>query len=152
MKTLLTIPLFLLSTCLFSNELSWVDEQVEAIKPPRSGMSKQSLNRINDPFIFLKKNIKDEKGKKKASATRVASTNKNTAQKVRIKKQKQVLTLSAILNNSAMINEKWYKKGDTVNGYKLQEVHSKSVLLTKKKKKLLLSTRSISKNLKFNSK
>ena len=47
---------------LSSNELSWVDTQVEAIKPPRKGMSDSNIANIRSPFIFL-----NGKSKKKYS-------------------------------------------------------------------------------------
>jgi len=144
MKKVLIISTFFLTSSLFSNELAWVDEQVEAIKPARTGMSSRALSRINDPFIFLKKASKSKSTSKKSTTS--------TASKKTIKKTKQVLTVSLIMNNSAMINNKWYKRGDKVNGYEVTEVTLKSVLLTKNKKQLLLSTKSSSKNLKFNNK
>jgi len=62
------------------------------------------------------------------------------------------LLLEAILNKSALINGKWYKEGEKVYGYKLEKVKLKSILLTRGKKQLLLSTMSKSNNLKFNNK
>ena len=38
---------------LFGNELSWVDEQVAAIKPPREGISNKEISKLKDPFIFF---------------------------------------------------------------------------------------------------
>jgi len=145
MKKLLTILTFLLSSSLFCNELAWVDEQVKAIKPARDGMNSRALLGINDPFVFLKKVQKDKKLSKKT----VKSTIKQSNSIKNVRMGKKVLTLSLILNNSAMINDIWYKKGDSVNGYKITEVSTNSVILTKKKKQLLLSTRNSSKNLKF---
>ena len=146
MKKLLIIASIFLSSSLFCNELAWVNEQVEAIKPARKGMSLRTLASTEDPFVFLKK-VKTEK---KASAP--SRTTTSAASKQSTKKSKQRLTLSLIMNNRAMINNTWYKKGDTVNGYKVKEIDFKSVLLTKKKKKLLLSTKSSNTNLKFNNK
>jgi len=145
MKTLLIISTIFLGTSLLSNDLSWVDEQVEAIKPPRSGMNSKSLYGIKNPFVFLEKKTKKDKKSKSA----VKDTTSNFAKKV---VKKKPLTLSLILNSSVLINDAWYKQGDKVDGYTVKEITPKSVLLTKKKKQLLLSTRSNSKNLKFNNK
>ena len=147
MKTLLMLLVILLSSIIYANELSWVNEQVEAIKPSRVGMSSQSLATIRDPFIFLKKNSSEDK--KPSTTTLVHSSRIQT---VKPHVQKQLLTLSLIVNNSAMINQKWYQKGDKINGYIIDEIHPASVLLSKSKKQLLLSTRSKSTNLKFNNK
>jgi hypothetical protein len=145
MKKLLAMSILLLSTSLFSNELLWVDEQVEAIKPPRKGMNISSLSAIKDPFVFLKKEEKKETSSPLNNGLVTIPTKS-------VKKSPKVLTLSLILNNSAMINNVWYKKGDKVSGYNVAHIDAKTVLLTKKKKQLLLSTKSSNKNLKFNNK
>lgn len=145
MKRLIIIPTVLLSTLLFSNELAWVDEQIEAIKPPRDGMSSVKLSKIKSPFIFLKKS--EEK-----KLMGPPSKGKTLPSVMKVQKRKQILTLSLILNNKAMINDIWYKKGDKINGYTITELNSKSVLLQKNQKQLLLSTKSNSKNLKFKNK
>ncbi len=56
MKNLYSLLILLIATQLFSNELTWVDEQVEAIKPARIGVSQKEISKIKDPFIFLHKN------------------------------------------------------------------------------------------------
>jgi hypothetical protein len=145
MKKLLIISSVFLSSSLFCNELAWVDEQVEAIKPARTGMSSKALAGTYNPFIFLKK-------KAEANKTTISKKITSSTTTKSVKTRKQVLTLSLIMNNSAKINDGWYKTGDKINGYKVKRIDSKSVLLTKKKKQLLLSTRSSSKNLKFNNK
>ena len=152
MKTFLIAMIVLLTTNLSSNELAWVDEQVEAIKPPRTGMKNRELSRLKDPFIFLKKN---KTGVSKSKSTAKASTPNRIATSSgmkRVVKKKKTLSVTMLLNSSAMINEKWYRVGDTVNGYKVTKIDATSVLLTKKSKKLLLSTNSKSKNLNFNNK
>jgi len=152
MKTIIITLSILISTSLLADELSWVDEQVQAIKPPRTGMKSSDLSKLKDPFIFLRKNrgeenektaaIKTSKSEKKlAKATVVQPKKSNTVNKI--------LSLSVIMNNSAMISGDWYKIGDLVNGYKVSEVTNNSVLLRKNKKELLLSTKSISKQLNF---
>lgn len=145
MKKLFIISLILLSNSLFANELLWVDEQVEAIKPPRKGMDTQALASLQDPFVFL------QKEEKKAIPSPL-NNGLVTVPIKSVKKSPKVLTLSVILNNSAMINDVWYKKGDKVNGYQVSQISTKTVLLTNKKKQLLLTTKSSSKNLKFNNK
>ena len=144
MKTLYIALLFLLAQHLYANELTWVDEQVEAIKPPRIGISEKEIDKIKDPFIFLvKEEDKVEKSTKKSSKKahkRVHFVKKHYSKK---------LHLEAILNKSALINQRWYKEGQWVYGYKLVKVNRTSVVLQKQNKKLLLSTVSRSKNLKF---
>ncbi len=148
MKTLYIVLLLVLTNLLYADELTWVDEQVEAIKPPRIGISEKQIAQLKDPFIFL---IKKE-------TTHSKVKNNNSAKKVirrshYVKKHySKKLHLDAVLNKSAMINNRWYKEGQRVYGYKLVKVQRTSVVLKKHNKKLLLSTVSKSKNLKFHNK
>ncbi len=146
MKKLILISILLVATNMLANELSWVDEQVEAIKPPREGVSNKDISKLKDPFIFLHP---------KKATKRVRSPYRRYSKS---SSKKQVLThsskisLDAILNKSALINGKWYQEGEKVYGYKLEKVNPQSILLTRGKKQTLLSTETKSKNLKFNNK
>jgi len=149
MKTAILSLSLLLSTLLMSNELSWVDEQIQAIKPPRSGLKSKAISRIKDPFIFLAKNRGKEEKKSKTKLK--VSSSKESVTAISHKKQtvKKVLSLGAIMNNSVMISGEWYKLGDMINGYTIRKLTYNTVLLTKNKKQLLLSTKSRSKTIKF---
>ena len=148
MKNLLFL---IISLSLFANELQWVDEQIEAIKPSRSGIDKKSIEDLQDPFIFLLK-TKEEKLNKTASSTsknniapiRSVSSTNNT-----ITKKETSFSLDAIINNSALINGKWYNLNSKVGSYTLTNVDKTSVVLSYKSKELLLTTQSKSKNIKF---
>ncbi len=145
MKNLYLLLTLLIATQLFSNELAWVDEQVEAIKPARVGISDKDISKIKNPFIFLHKNDDSKlSGAKKGISP--------ASYKKVVKRRTLHFRLEAILNKSAMINGKWYKQGSYVHGYKLVKVDRKSVLLIRKNKKLLLSTISRSKKIKINNK
>lgn len=149
MKTaILSLSLFL-STILMSNELSWVDEQVQAIKPPRSGLKSKAILRIQSPFIFLVKNRGKEEKKAK---TKLATASIKKSDTVISQKRQTVakkLSLGAIMNNSVMLSGKWYNVGDIINGYTIRKLTYNTVLLTKNKKRLLLSTKSRSTTIKF---
>jgi len=164
MKTLvLTLSVsILLSSSLLANELSWVDEQVQAIKPTRSGMSSRSLLLITSPFVFLEKNktIKSEKllpgtsrpivsAKRQSQSTKTSSIQNNINTQNNVRVVNKLLSLGMIMNNSVLINGEWYKVGESVSGYKIRKINYNSVLLIKNSKKLLLSTKSDSKKLKF---
>lgn len=151
MKTLLTLTLLLLSINLVANELKWVDEQIEAIKPPRSGISKVKIDTVKSPFIFLNK--KEDKSKAKAnSKKRVSSTSSSKTRKNKTYKRSKRLIVTAIINNSALINKKWYNLNDKVGKYTLTSISRTDVILSYKKKKLLLSTNIKNSNLKFKNK
>ncbi len=148
-KIFLALSVFL-STVILSSELSWVDKQVDAIQPPRSGMKASDLKRIKKPFIFLEKN-RTTVSKENPKVQLQASTKQNSLviKKQKIKTVSKVLVLSLLMNNSAMIGREWYKLGDKVNGFEIIEINRNSILLRKQKKKLLLSTNSNTKKLKF---
>ncbi len=148
MKNLLMIiPLFISLNLFAENELKWVDEQIQAIKPPRSGISKSSVNATENPFIFLNR-IKS-KEKRKTTYTRKVNKAQKKSNSAQVYKKNITLRLSAIMNNSALINGRWYKIKDKVGQYTLMEITRKNVLLTYKTKKLLLSTNSKNRSLKF---
>ncbi len=154
MKTILIIVVTVfLSNALYATELSWVDEQIEAIKPPRKSVK---LRGIRDPFIFLKKNKSAKKVSSASKTRRAPSKSSKTTSKVRgkttIKVKINAFELSTIMNSSAMINGSWYKKNAKVRGYTVVEVAKTSVTLKKGDKKLILSTNSKNPNLKFKNK
>ncbi len=149
MKNLLTALILVFSSItLIANELEWVDEQIEAIKPPRSGISSSKINTVGDPFIFLKQK------KDKIKKSKIASKSKYTLKKPspnsnKVTKKSTVLVLDAIINKSALINGKWYKLKDKVGKYTLSSVDRTDIILSYKKKRLFLTTNSKNKNLKF---
>ncbi|MDF1878692.1 hypothetical protein JHD46_03455 [Sulfurimonas sp. SAG-AH-194-C20] len=148
-KIVLGLSIFL-SSLLYANELSWVDQQVNAIKPPRIGMKVSYINKIQDPFVFLEKNgtIQKETPKKSLSSVK-KKENTLVLKKQKTKIVNKILVLSVVMNHSAMISGEWYKIGDAVNGFVISEINPSSVLLRKNKKQLLLSTKSNTNKLKF---
>lgn len=145
MKTLTILFVMTFAIQSFGNELQWVDDQINAIKPPRAGISKARINAIKSPFITLKTSSKKGISKKTKNTTSTPSK-KNT-----VKKQSTVLNLQAIINQSALVNGKWYKLNDKIGKYTLHTVNRKNVILLYKKKELLLSTAKKTRNLKFKS-
>jgi len=144
-----TFALIVTATCLFSNdsELAWVDEQIEAIKPPRIGLSIKEINQLKDPFILLV----EKKADKKTTAEKAKKHSKYNYKK-KIHRRSYRFSLEAVMNKSALINGKWYKEGSYIHGYKIAKVDWNRVVLTKGSKKITLSTISQKKNLKFNKK
>ncbi len=165
MKKYIVIPLVLAAslTTLSSNELSWVDEQVNAIKPPRKGVSNYNIAILSDPFIFLEKNRSKKEDEENTKTVRTKTTSSRSvassaSKRVykrsshRVSRSKKGFTLEAIMNMSALINGKWYKLNDKVKSYKLASITKTSIVLTRKSKKIVLSTHTKNKNLKFKSK
>ncbi|MCF6330201.1 MAG: hypothetical protein L3I99_01475 [Sulfurimonas sp.] len=140
----LTLSLILLTSLLSSNDLVWIDEQIDAIKPPRSGEHNSKISRISDPFIFLEKN--GYKPIKKISKKTDLKKNDSNIKSVF---SSSLLRLSMIMNGSALINNKWYKVDDWVKKYKIIEISNSSVTLRRNSKTKVISTASKNDNLKF---
>jgi hypothetical protein len=158
MKTTLIalLALFLSITLYGASELEWVDEQIEAIKPPRKGV--EILN-IEDPFVFLQKNKSDKKDGAVASTLQIAlSSSKpvcvdsNTSKAQKSDSKKESLSLSTIINSSAMIDGSWYKVSDKVSSYTVVNISKTTVTLKKGDKELILSTYNKTPTLKFKNK
>lgn len=158
MKTLL-LSSILLATFTYANELkselAWVDKQVEAIKPPREGIHNAKLSALHTPFIFLKKNRIEDKDKDQKSikqktnfipkSSAVASQDTKSTQEAPKKK----LQVDAIINQSILVNGKWYKIDDKVDGYTIKSIGFSSATLERNKKELVLTTNSQNPNIKF---
>ena len=146
----LTLFLMLLTSLLVANDLSWVDEQVDAIKPPRSGERNSNINKISDPFIFLKKNGYDANKKNTKKSVKPNKTRSLTGDStIKPVFSNSMFRLAMIINNSALINSKWYKVGDWINKYKIIKISKSSVTLKQNSIIKVISTVTKNNNLKF---
>jgi len=143
-----TTLLITLSCLLFAGDkavnLSWVDQQIDAIKPPRKGVSYRAISLLRDPFIFLEKNRSKKRDKntavKKALPSVIPSSSNACAVAPKKSTHTKGLKLMAVINNSALINEKWYKVGEHVGSYKIVKVTLDEVTLKSPSKSLTLTT------------
>lgn len=157
MKTFYIIGTMLIVLNLHSNELEWVDKQIDAIKPSREGLIHSTIISLKDPIIFLEKNKSETTTKEKVksavslnSRTSSSSTNSIIPPSTTKKRVfKTGLVLEAVINNSALISGKWYRLDDSVKSYKLSKVERTSVVLTRNGKTKRLSTRTKNNTLKF---
>ncbi|WP_324170798.1 hypothetical protein [Sulfurimonas sp.] len=144
---LILITLSIYST-LSSNELSWVDKQVEAIKPPRKGMKNKALTKIHSPFIYL--NAKKYTRKRTSTYNKSAKVYTTSTKSLHSRKKlPKKLVLSAVINKSALINGEWYNLNDVLYGYKLSSIKRTVIILSRGERKITLSTRDTKQNLKF---
>lgn len=151
MKKIYILFLIIFSTQLFSNELDWVNEQIEAIKPARKGINNSNISVLKDPFVFIKEKLKDDDKKdleSKKQDSKIVKTESNKL-KVSPKLKKKTYILKAVINKSALINNTWYKVNSKIDKYKLSKIEPTSVLLIKGKTKLVLTTKSKNSNIKF---
>lgn len=143
------ITMVILSNILFANsELSWVDEQIDSIKPPRKS---PVIASISDPFIFLDSNKSIKKDTLHTTDTSGLKTTKPKDENATVP---EVYNLSAIINKKAMINDNWYKKDDKINKYIVLDITKTSVTLqdTKDKKKELVLHTTTQNSIKFKNK
>lgn len=150
MKTIYLLIL-LVFTNAYSNELQWVDEQIQAIKPPRAGIAVTEVQTLQNPF---------QKYTAQTLKTKVVKLNKTKPLKGAVASQKtnaaatfarpSGLNISTIINKAARINNKWYKQNDKVGRYKLIEVNKHDVILSYNGNKYLLSLLTKNKKIKIN--
>ena len=146
------IIIFAISSIFCADELQWVDQQINAIKPPRKGVDSAIISKIKNPFIKLN----NQQIKKKTKTTKTIKIYKPPPKKIykiktKTKKTNRYnLNLAAILNNTALINGKWYKIGTKVSGFTLKEINQNYVILVDGKRVLVLSTDTKNTTLKFN--
>lgn len=152
MKTIFILALFVFGVFAkeTNNELVWVDEQVKEIKKNRKGVPNKKIVTLKDPFIFLEKNkTKNGKTKKQKKVYKSTYTTTKTSSysnyRRKTYKKRRVYTskkfkLKAIINNSALINGRWYKIGDKIGGYTVEKITLKEVTLKRGKRVLILTT------------
>jgi len=149
MKTFIISTVFLtLVNNSFSNEIKWVDKQIKAIKPDRIGIDNSKINSINDPFVFI---VKTKKSQKKVNQTTYKNkkSSKSLKNQNTLSDEKKFLVINAIINDSVLINGKWYKLKDKVGKYTINKIERKTVYLKSKSKKLLLTIKNKNKKIKF---
>lgn len=151
MKKLIILIFVTLTLNISASELSWVNEQIEAIKPPRKGASRLDIATVKNPFIFTKEK-KNKSEKKPSTYSKSARTYKSSSSsKKRLsKKSTPKIKIDAIMNKSVLINGKWYKLNTKFKKYTISKISKDYIILTYKKAKLILSTKSKNSNLKFN--
>ena len=105
------VSLSLLSTWIFADlSVSQIQSMVMKIHEKRDGIKLQALDDTKEPFVHI--TVED-----------------NTTKYVAPEKEEVELSLHAILNNKAYINDGWYKVDDAVMGYKLKYIGKKGVVL-----------------------
>jgi hypothetical protein len=133
-------------------ELSWVDEKINAIIPARIGISDPYVNSLRDPMKFKKAPLLTKGGAALLAPPKL-QTGISTLLPPLPKVVEEPLRLLAVMNQSALINGKWYKVGQSVRNYTLNEVKSGSVSLSgAKQQKLILFLNKQNNNIKINTK
>lgn len=125
-------------------ELTWVDEQIQAILPARVGVPEGYIASLRDPMKIKKPPVSPLGSSKLLAPPKLGS---NTIF------VEEPLRLQAIINKTVLISGKWYKINDVVRNYTLTEIKNSSVLLTgKKEQKLILFLTKQNNNIKITTK
>ncbi len=139
----LILPLIIIiattSSSTAEDSLAWVDQQIAAIKPKRSGISDAKISEISSPILYKKvEEIEKADGTKPATVTQI-----------KLPEPVKPLKVSAIFNKSALIDGQWLKVNSSVRGYKVRQINSDSVLLQSSHKKLKLFIKEKNDNIKI---
>lgn len=111
------------------NELSWVDDQIKAIKPPRVGIQSGYIDLLKDPIRLAQEpNATDAN----------PSVHYTASGKVDRMLHLKPLTLEAVMNGRAYISGTWYRIDDKVQHSILTSIEEDHVVLTEKNKKTRL--------------
>lgn len=141
--------LIFFQTSLFADELSWVDVQVDAIKPARVGIDSVEITQTQDPFIFYKKEPVTPKEQTHTKREPKIEKSAPALDAVVTSEAPKPMSLSAIINNSALIDREWYRVDQSVAGFKISSITRTSVVLSKGTQILVLTTNHQKKTLKF---
>ena len=115
-------------------ELTWVDDQIQAILPARIGIPEGFINSLRDPMKMKKSAPVSSVGSKMLAPPKLGSIGIIPPPKI----VEEPLRLLAIMNKSVLISGKWYKVGDNIRNFSLLEVKPNSVVLADKKDQKLI--------------
>ena len=113
---IILLPIYIFAISLSHKEIT---KMVESIKVERAGLGLNVLENTPNPFAIEKKVVKEKPKKEKIEVKKV---------KV-IKQPEEIYELTAILNNRAFINGKWYKVGSKIGTYTIKAMGERSVIL-----------------------
>lgn len=130
MKLLLVSLLF--SSVFANDSMKFIDMKIQNIDKKRSGINTKVLNQIQDPFYKTghasptKRSQVSNKSKRTASLQVKHQVKRSRAKRV---EQKAPLNLTLIMNKSALVNKRWRRIGDDVEGYKIVAIKSDYIIV-----------------------
>jgi hypothetical protein len=135
-------------------ELTWVDEQIQAILPARIGVADGYINSLNDPIKFVvPKPLAGSNSLKLLPPPKLGGMPMLPGMLTVAKVIEEPLRLQGLMNKSALLNGKWYHLNDAVRSYTLAEIKPSSVLLSGAKgQQLILFISKQNTNIKINTK
>ncbi len=128
----LYLSFLLVSTTLYASgatDLTWVDAQIQAIKPPRVGIQPNYIDLLKDPIRLIPSSVIAIEG---VIQPQISSDNIDRTSHFK------PLMLEAIMNQNAYISGAWYRIDDKVQNSILTSIEEDHVVLTEKNKKIRL--------------
>ena len=65
---------------------------------------------------------------------KMETIHKNTIKSISVIRNNFKITLQAVFNKKALINNKWLKEGDFIDGYKVVKIYKKKIILKRDSK------------------
>ena len=115
MKKIALLALFISINLNAELSIEQIDNMVNKIQQKRISKRNIDYRNVPSPFILIKKDENDKKAV-------VSSLTKELS-----------LKLNAIINDTAFINGRWYKVGESVNDYNITKIDDRKVELKKGK-------------------
>ena len=131
-KLLIFLLFFLINFSYANDSFKNIDNLIEKIKIKRVGLNSYEIKKLKDPFFYSNKRITLRAKRKLFNKT-----------------IKPYYRLSAIFNDKAKINGRWYKIGSRVGKYRLFDICRNYVKLKRNKKVLTLFLTKKSKRVKI---
>ncbi len=123
MKRVYLILALISTVTLYADEVDTIISKINELRD--SNLPKDKIANIESPMPKVV--VVDKNG----------TSDSNVTTKI-IKSKEDNFKLSAIINNSALINGKWVKLGEKINGYKLSDIMDDSVYLVDRNKSKLI--------------
>lgn len=118
MKKLIIFSLVLLTSFAYAKkDTTEIDKVFDSISKPRVGLDKGVIASLNSPFALIKNSIKKDDNSTLGDGSYV---------------------LSAIVADKARINKKWYKKGEDLDIYKVDQILNNKVKLVSGSEEMIL--------------
>ncbi|WP_456433457.1 hypothetical protein [Nitratifractor sp.] len=114
MKRWLIVPFLGVVPLMAELDVKTIHHMVEKIKSKRTSTHHVDFSKTPSPFVFV-----------------VHREENSTKPKIVIPDRIVSFRLGAVVNDRAYINGKWLKVGDTIEGYKVDSVDNRSVVLKK---------------------
>ena len=111
MKKILIFSLLISSAIADDKLMERIDSIVDVISQPRATVTQADVNKLKDPFVR-------QRTQTTGGQTQIVTLTQPTTPSY----ERAHFSISAIINDRAKINNRWLSKGETINGFTVQEI------------------------------